>query len=145
MLEIFPDLGPGALIGLVGGAISFLWAAYTHVRKARVDESALILDKWKELVDHHQIDMARLKDDFEHYRHCAQEELNSLRVEAQRLRERVQILEREIYQHRNREAELLSLIEGLRRQIATTSQTVPVYLDDSIQQKHRSPAKNSWK
>lgn len=62
------ELGPsGGLFAAIGGwVVALLIALFTFIaqwRKGGVDETAVVLGKWKELVEAHQTQLASLKDE----------------------------------------------------------------------------------
>lgn len=112
MTPQLPAGWPGYLIAIVTVVITFL----VNWRKGRVDESALILGKWKDLVDAHEAQIKRLNEDFDAHREEA-------RAEGRRRDERIALLERENGALKVKIAALEDENAGLKRMIAQNSQS----------------------
>jgi predicted RNase H-like nuclease (RuvC/YqgF family) len=83
-------------------------------RKVQIDESALVLAKWKEFSESHQAEMKRMKEDIA-------EDRSRYKSEIEALRERIVHLEKELIA-RDKE------IAGLRRTISQVSQSTAVQI-----------------
>jgi hypothetical protein len=97
-----------------------LFTLFTQLRKGKVDESALVLGKWKELVETHEAAIAALRGEFAAYKKEASEELEALR---KRLRD----VEKEFADYKRAASEQILCrdreIEGLKRAIAQNSKS----------------------
>lgn len=95
------NAGQSLLVAVGGWAVAILIALFTFIvqfRKGGVDETAMVLDKWKELVAAHEA------------------QINGMRAELEAMRRRINELE-EVVERQN--AEIVSLnkqLEGERRQ-----------------------------
>lgn len=98
-----------SVIGYVVGIGGPLGMYITSRRKTDVDESAMILGKWKELVEAHEKAIQAVREEFAVYRKSALEEIADLRT-------RLVAAEREII-------ELKAENAGLKRSIAQNSQS----------------------
>lgn len=96
-------LTPTAIGGWAIALILGLFTLVTQLRKSKVDESALILGKWQELVATHE------------------RQLTSMRVEVDDLRSRLNAAERRIIELETENA-------GLKRAIAQNSRSAAVFL-----------------
>lgn len=108
---------PGYLFGLAMLLFPFL----VSWRKGKVDESAVILGKWKELVSAHEEQIRRLYDDFKSYRESAAREIDDLRNRVRAAEKRILELE-QIVIEKDRH------ISGLERHIAQLSQSTALHL-----------------
>ncbi|WP_312487147.1 hypothetical protein [Sphingomonas sp.] len=95
----------GWVVALVGPFLVYLATR----RKTDVDESAMILGKWKELVEAHEKAIAAVREEFAVYRKSALDEIADLRT-------RLVAAERELI-------ELKAENAGLKRSIAQNSQS----------------------
>ncbi|HEX8412459.1 MAG TPA: hypothetical protein VF637_01035 [Sphingomicrobium sp.] len=86
-------------------------------RKGDIDESALVLGKWKELVEQHQSDIRSIKDEFAVYKATAIAEIGDLRARLVKAEARITELETEN--------------AGLKRAIAQNSQSTAYQLGRS--------------
>lgn len=103
---------PEGISGWSGYVVAFLTLAFAYIRDRRkgdVDESTLILGKWKELVEQHQSDIKMLKDEFAVYKQTAIAEIADLRTRLIHAEKRITELEAEN--------------AGLKRAIAQNSQS----------------------
>lgn len=108
--------GASLLVGLLG--VLFGWL--TSRRKSHVDESALILGKWKELVDTHEGAIKRLTDEFASYRATAREEVEALRKRLKEVEEEFASYRKSTDEHlRKKDDE----IRGLKRAIGQNSRS----------------------
>lgn len=121
-----PDAtGWGTWIGIIGGwlvalgTIFFNWRASS--RKTGVDESALILGKWKDLVDTHERRIKEMTAEFDRYKKTTDETID-------RLQTRVGELERKSANDDKTIRSLQDENAGLRRQIAQNSQSTAYQL-----------------
>ncbi|HEX8418563.1 MAG TPA: hypothetical protein VF638_00965 [Sphingomonas sp.] len=103
--------------GWLVGVITLVFAYLRDRRKGDVDESTLILSKWKELVEQHQADIRMLKDEFAIYKQTAIAEIADLRT-------RLILAEKRI-------TELETENAGLKRAIAQNSQSSAFLLNKS--------------
>lgn len=125
----------GQLLGYLGGPIvAALVTWWVAKRKTDVDESALILGKWKELVEQHQTDIRGIRDEFAAYKKSALEEFEAYKrtaiAEIGDLRTRLGKAEQRIVEQ---DREILALKEenaGLRRAIAQNSQSTAMLIGD---------------
>ncbi len=101
-------------LGYATTALVALGAWWNSHRKTDIDESALVLGKWKELVDQHQTDIRGIREEFAVYKKTALEEIGALRL-------RIVELESE-----NRS--LRDEVAGLKRAIAQNSQSTAMML-----------------
>ncbi len=111
---------------LVGYAIAILTVVGTWLRERRkgdIDESALVLGKWKELVERHERALQAQQEEFKAFRTSALETERTLRVDLTDLRDRLRTAEGRI-------GELERENEGLKRTIAQNSQTTAWRLDN---------------
>ena len=113
---------------IVGGVVATLGVIvgwFQSHKKAEIDESALVLGKWKELVEQHQSDIKDLKEEFHAYRKNAEDELEAVR---HRLRE----VENEFTEYRRTSEKRMSELEneniGLKRAIIQNSRSTAVQL-----------------
>lgn len=106
--------GWSALLGWATAVVGPIFVFLTTRRKTDVDESAVILGKWKELVEAHETAIKRLTEDFARERTRWQSEND-------RLQHRVTELETE-------NARLKDDITGLKRAIAQNSQSAAFQL-----------------
>lgn len=117
-----PDTsGWAAWIGWIMAAAVAVGAWWNNRRKNDVDESALILGKWKDLVDTHEKRIKEIADEFLNYKRAATEELDSLRS-------RVRVLERKSMQDDETIRGLRADKEGLQRQLAQVSRSTAAQL-----------------
>lgn len=120
----------GKWVGYAVGALAVLFSFWQNWRKTDVDESALILGKWKELVDTHKQDITDLKTDFAIYKAGAVAEIAALSL-------RLTVVEREFSEYRVRAAKEISHredeIAGLRRAILQNSASTVIELGKTDQ------------
>ena len=113
------------IIGGVVAALGVIVGWFQSHKKAEIDESTLVLGKWKELVEQHQNDIRALKEEFLAYKKSAEEELEAVR---HRLRD----VEREFADYRRSSETRMREMEaenvGLRRAIGQTSRSTAVLL-----------------
>jgi cell shape-determining protein MreC len=102
------------LIGFIGGTITVLFGFWTQRRKSDIDESALVLGKWKELVDQHQQAIKDIREEFSEYKRTALFEIAELRERLAEAENRIRELETEN--------------AGLKRAIAQNSQSTATLL-----------------
>lgn len=114
-----PPGWPGYLVAVLTVVVTFL----VNWRKGKVDESAVVLGKWKELVDAHEGQIRRLNEEFEAHRQEA-------RTEISRLGDRIAHLERENSQLRQKVAQMEDENAGLKRMIAQNSQSTGYLLSN---------------
>lgn len=110
---VIPD-SPAAYAGYVVAIVTVLVAWLRDRRKGDIDESALVLGKWKELVDQHQAAIKDIREEFAEYKRTAIAEIADLR-------ERLRIAEGRI-------TELEAENAGLKRAIAQNSQSTAYQL-----------------
>lgn len=129
-------------LGWALSAILGLFAVITQLRKAKVDESALVLGKWKELVETHEAAISRINDEFGRYREQANSELD-------RLKRAYDDLERKFAEYRAETDEKLRTkdeqITGLLRAIAQNSKSAAHMLTrpaDAAVSKTKRPGEN---
>lgn len=106
--------GWGAVTGWIAAIIGPITVWLATNRKTDVDESAVILGKWKELVEAHEKAIASVREEFSTYRASAIQEIADLR-------KRLVAAENEI-------AELKTENAGLKRAIAQNSQSTALFL-----------------
>jgi DNA repair exonuclease SbcCD ATPase subunit len=106
------------MIGYGLAAITAVGGVILNRRKHDIDESALVLGKWKELVDQHQSAIKELREEFASYKSEAVKEIADLR---QRLRAA-----------ENRISELEAENAGLKRAIAQNSQSTATFLGRAL-------------
>lgn len=114
-----PSLLPQTVGGWLGWVIAAATALFTIIaqwRKSRVDESALVLGKWKELVEAHESAIRRLNEDAERDRKRAAEEAHALR-------RRIAELEEQGKEKDGRIKALETELEGLKRTIIQNSKS----------------------
>lgn len=104
---------PGALGGWIVALLLGLFTLLTQMRKARVDESAIVLAKWKELVESHDRDLAAMREELR----AERQENTSLRAELRKAESEIRALKEEV--------------AGLRRLIAQLGQSTLLHLDTS--------------
>lgn len=104
----------GWVIGVLTLAVTFL----ANRRKGQIDESALVLGKWKELVDQHQLAIKDIREEFADYKRTAMAEIAELRERLGKAEHRIVELELEN--------------AGLKRAIAQNSQSTAQMLGDGI-------------
>ena len=113
------------IVGGVVAALGVIVGWFQSRKKAEIDESALVLGKWKELVEQHQSDIKTLKEEFLAYKKSAEEELEAVR---HRLRE----VEREFADYRRTSEKRMMEMEaenvGLKRAISQSSRSTAVFL-----------------
>lgn len=120
------------IITAMVGVVTYFFGWLQAKRKADIDESGLILGKWKELVESHQRDILDLKEEFGAYRKASE-------IEQVALRKRLSDVEAEFAAFRRESAERERLsderikardeeIAGLRRLIAQNSQSTAYQL-----------------
>lgn len=109
------------IIGAVVAVVGTLFGWFTNRQRANVDESALVLGKWKELVETHQTEIKSIKDEFAAYRKHAEEELSAVR-------QRLLDVEKDFSDYRRSSEKRMQELEnenlGLRRMIAQNSKSV---------------------
>lgn len=99
----------GSWGGWAASGLIALGAWWNARRKTDVDESALVLGKWKELVEQHQSSIAAIRDEFATYKQTAIAELKDMRDRLSLAEGRIRELETEN--------------AGLKRMIAQNSQS----------------------
>ncbi len=77
-MEISNVLTTG-LIGFATGILVPLLAYIAQRKKSSIDESTLVLGKWKELVDQHQESIKDIRAEFADYKRTALAEIEALR------------------------------------------------------------------
>jgi len=107
-----------ALTGWAAAGVGPYLTWRLNSRKADVDESALILGKWKELVEAHEKAIAAVREEFSAYRATALTEITDLRS-------RLTAAERRI-------TELETENAGLKRSIAQNSQSTAHLLGGAV-------------
>lgn len=111
--------------GYLIGILTVIVAVIRDQRKSDIDESTLILGKWKELVDQHQTDIKALKEEFATYKRASTEEFAAYKqtaiAEIADLRVRLNTAEKRI-------GELETENTGLKRAIAQNSQSTAFQL-----------------
>lgn len=132
-LERMGEINPlvafgGFLVGVLGAVLTWLAAR----SRAQVDESALVLGKWKELVETHEKAIASLREEFATYRRSANDEIEALR---KRLREVEDAFATYRKDADKRVRERDSEIAGLKRQISQISQSTAVQLTRRVPKK----------
>lgn len=123
-VSILESIGGWAgLSGWVAAVVtpSLMWLAAR--RKTDVDESAVILGKWKELVEAHETSIKRLTEDFERDRQRSIDEIKSLREEASGLRVRIRDLEAAGREKDGQIDALKAEVRGLRDSIIQNSRS----------------------
>ncbi len=124
-----PDLlNLSAWAGYGIAAFTAVGAWWFNRRKTDIDESALVLGKWKELVDTHEARLRDMDSTFSEYRRSTTLEINGLRerittLEANAKTDAAIIREqqKEIEQERREKA-------GLQRQLSQISQSTAVQI-----------------
>lgn len=104
--------------GWVIGALTLFVTFLANRQKGQIDESALVLGKWKELVDQHQAAIKDIRSEFAEYKKTALFELAELRERLAEAEQRIRELETEN--------------AGLKRAIAQNSQSTSMLLGDKI-------------
>lgn len=104
--------------GWIIGALTLLVTFLANRRKGQIDESALVLGKWKELVDQHQLAIKDIREEFAEYKRSAMAEIGELRDRLSKAEHRIVELELEN--------------AGLKRAIAQNSQSTAQMLGDAI-------------
>lgn len=112
---------PTTAYGWIAFVLLGIGTFFLNFRKGKVDESALVLGKWKELVDAHEAQIKRLNEDFEAHRDEARKEIARLGL-------RIADLERENSALKQRLAQLEDENAGLKRTIIQNSQSTGVML-----------------
>jgi predicted nucleic acid-binding Zn-ribbon protein len=69
--------------------MSLVFTAFATRKKSAIDESTLVLGKWKELVEAHEERIKRMNEDFEAYRRNSREEREALKARVSELEEQV--------------------------------------------------------
>lgn len=115
MLEKFiPYIG--ALAITIGAILTWMSAG----RKSSVDESGIVFNQWKSLMESHKEDMKTLKAEFNEYKSGANTEI-------QGLRERLNTVEDDFATFRRESDERIRLLDeenrGLRKEIAKVGKT----------------------
>lgn len=114
-----------AMVAGIVAVLGWLFGSYQHRSKAKVDESSLILGKWKELVDTHQEDIKYLKEEFAAYRKRADDEIDALRKRLKDVEDEFAAFRKESDKRvRERDQEIVSL----KRQLSQISQSTAVQL-----------------
>lgn len=93
--------GQGMLVAVGGWAVAIIIALFTFIaqmRKGGTDETAMVLAKWKELVEAHE------------------SQINGMRAELDNMRRRIHELEGVVAQQNNEIILLTQQLEGERRQ-----------------------------
>lgn len=103
---------PFSLLGYAIAALTILVSWLTNRRKSDVDESALVLAKWKELVEQHERTLATLNSD-----------INSLRLRLDTAERTISELQEQSRKERARIAELEEENKGLKANFRQTSQS----------------------
>lgn len=104
--------------GWVIGALTLFVTFLANRQKGQIDESALVLGKWKELVDQHQQAIKDIREEFAEYKRTALFEIAELRERLAEAEQRIRELETEN--------------AGLKRAIAQNSQSTSMLLGDKI-------------
>jgi chromosome segregation ATPase len=111
--------------GIAGGIVGFfgvLFGWHSSRRKADVDESAVVLRAWKELLDGHKTELKALKAEFAEYKKTAQAEFDRYKLSTQAeiagLRERIVSLEGDLAHSRE---ENIGLKAAIRQNSASTA------------------------
>jgi hypothetical protein len=125
--------GWGAISGWIAAAVGPLLVWASTNRKTDVDESAVILGKWKELVEAHEAAIKRLTEDFDRERKRWTEDI--IRMTA-----RIVELETEGRQKDVRIKGLEDEVSGLRRSIAQNSQSSAFQLGAATEVASNNPA-----
>lgn len=110
--------------GYVVAALTIIVTWFQSKRKGDIDESALILGKWKELVEQHQSDIRGIREEFTAYKTSALEEISALRTRVREAEDRSLALEKRV-------SELETENAGLKRAIAQNSRSAAVILGRS--------------
>lgn len=104
--------------GWVIGALTLFVTFLANRQKGQIDESALVLGKWKELVDQHQEAIKDIRAEFAEYKKTALFEIAELRERLAEAEVRIRELETEN--------------AGLKRAIAQNSHSSAMLLGDQI-------------
>ncbi len=119
------------------GLLTILGTWAYNSRKVQVDESALVLSKWKEFAEIHQADMKRLKEDMQSDRTRYEGELESLRKRIKEVEAEFAAFRKEtVAQTKLREQQIKDRdeeIAGLKRQIAQNSQSTVYHIGKAQQ------------
>ena len=107
-VSLVPD-SPAAWGGYAVALVTFLFTWLRDRRKNDIDESALVLGKWKELVEQHQSAIKDIRAEFAAYKTTAMQEVADLRHRLRGAEKRISELEAEN--------------TGLKRAIAQNSQS----------------------
>lgn len=111
--------------GWLVGLVTVLGTIFYNNRKVKVEESDIILSRWKDFSDTHQADMKRLREEMDKDR-------TRYEAELEYLRERVKEVEKELVAVRKDSAEQILArdkeIAGLKRTISQISQSTAVQL-----------------
>lgn len=110
--------------GWIVAVMTALAAIWGQKRKADVDESALVLGKWKELVERHEADIKAVREEFAGYKRDAMAELTAVR-------ERLAGAERRIAEQDEQIAGLKRENEQLKRTIAQNARSTATLLGDA--------------
>lgn len=120
--------GQWGWIGYAVGAAAILFTYLRDRKKNDIEESSLILNQWKLLVDGHKEDIAAIKTDFAAYKSAAITEIASLR-------ERLTAVEKDLAEQRLYAAKEIAArdvqIAGLQRAIAQNSKSTVFRLGKS--------------
>jgi SMC interacting uncharacterized protein involved in chromosome segregation len=110
---------------LVMGSLAVLGTFIYNSKKVQIDESALVLEKWKQFAEMHAADMTRLRSEMDKDRTRLEAELELVREELKEVRAEFKIFRRDAEdQIKTRDVE----IAGLKRTISQISQSTAVQL-----------------
>lgn len=123
-VNLLPD-SPSSWIGYALAVITAATVWYRDRRKNDIDESALVLGKWKELVEQHQSDIRAIKEEFAAYKTAATAEFAAYKAAS--VAENADLRLR-LGKAENRITELETENAGLKRAIAQNSQSTAYQL-----------------
>lgn len=128
---------------LLAALLTIVFTALANRRKSEIDESTLVLGKWKELVEAHESRLKRMNEDFEAYRINSREEREALKARVAELEHKVKSLEDgHAAAIRDRDEQIRARdeeIAGLKAAIRANSRSTAVLLTDHRPVEEQAP------